>query len=216
MKKKVIIVDYQLGNLFSVKHALMNIGLNVKVSNLAADIENADALVLPGVGAFHDAMKNMNKHDLIVPIKDFIQVGKPFIGVCLGLQLLFTESEEFGSGRGLDIISGTVKKFPSSTSKGELMKVPHIAWNKIFQYPAGWNDSPLRDIQSGEFMYFVHSFYIIPQENLYNLSWTQYYDIKYPSSIKRNNIFACQFHPEKSANEGLKIYKTWAQMNGLL
>lgn len=214
--KNIIIVDYQLGNLFSVKHALINIGLNARISSVASDIEKADAVVLPGVGAFQDAMRNLNEHDLIVPIRDFIKTGKPFMGVCLGLQLLFTESEEFGSGRGLDIISGVVKKFPSSAANGNLIKVPQIAWNKIFQYPAGWMDSPLQDMETGTFMYFVHSFYILPQNELFNLSWTQYCDMKYPSSIKKNNIFACQFHPEKSAIDGLKIYKRWALMNELL
>ncbi len=215
--KKVIIVDYKLGNLFSVNQALINIGLDVKISFNPADIEQADALVLPGVGAFKDAMQNLTNLDLKEPIKKFIKSGKPFLGICLGLQLLFTESEEFGSSEGLDVISGKVKRFANRTNSGELQKVPQISWNSISKASkTGWQNTPLMHLDDEEDVYFVHSFYVDPADEKIVLSKTTYGDLTYVSSILKGNIFACQFHPEKSAEEGLKIYRTWAELNKLI
>jgi len=217
MSKKVIIVDYQLGNLFSVKHALLNIGLEPVISLDPNDILDADAIVLPGVGAFKDAMDNLNRLGLTQVIITFIESGKPFLGICLGLQLLFTDSEEFGSSNGLNIIPGKVKRFANTGNQGELIKVPQIAWNAINK-PSNdlWAKSPLYDIKDGENMYFVHSYYIEPDDVDVILTKTIYADITYASSILKNNIFACQFHPEKSASDGLKIYKNWAILNQLI
>ncbi|WP_295127407.1 imidazole glycerol phosphate synthase subunit HisH [uncultured Chitinophaga sp.] len=216
MKKKVVIVDYQLGNLFSVKQALLNVGLDVVISSQADDINDADAVVLPGVGAFADAMSNLAKMGLVDPLKNYIAGGKPFMGICLGLQLLFTNSEEFGDSKGLDIIPGTVKKFKPSP-EFPVLKVPQISWNQIGK-PEGrsWDDSPLGESKEGEYMYFVHSYYVEPQDHKVALTETTYGDVKYVSSILKKNIFACQFHPEKSAEEGLKIYKRWALNNQLI
>jgi len=212
-KKKILIIDYKSGNLFSVNQALTNIGLNVSISSNADEIASADAIVLPGVGAFGDAMNNLNKLGLINPIKLAVESGKPFLGICLGLQLLFTESEEFGYSKGLDIVKGKVKRFNAINRNGEVKKVPQIAWNKINKInDNSWENTPLQDIKNGEFMYFVHSFYVEPEESV-ALSETNYDGQSYVSSIQRNNIFACQFHPEKSAKEGLQIYKTWAIIN---
>ncbi len=215
-KKKILIIDYKSGNLFSVNQALTNIGLNVSISSNADEIASADAIVLPGVGAFGDAMNNLNKLGLINPIKLAVESGKPFLGICLGLQLLFTESEEFGYSKGLDIVKGKVKRFNAINRNGEVKKVPQIAWNKINKInDNSWENTPLQDIKNGEFMYFVHSFYVEPEESV-ALSETNYDGQSYVSSIQRNNIFACQFHPEKSAKEGLQIYKTWAIINKLI
>jgi imidazole glycerol-phosphate synthase subunit HisH len=214
-QKKILIIDYKLGNLFSVNQALSNIGLNSLITSNIAEIDTADAIVLPGVGAFTDAMKNLKESGLISPIKKFITTGKPFLGVCLGLQLLFSESEEFGLTRGLGIIKGKVKRFYNTNAEGETRKVPQIAWNHIKKLNGvTWNNTPLRDIKEGEFMYFVHSFYVEPDEPV-GLSITDYDGQIYISSILKNNIFACQFHPEKSAGEGLKIYNAWAELNNL-
>jgi glutamine amidotransferase len=215
--KKVVIVDYQLGNLFSVNQALLNIGLDPKISHIAADIDLADALVLPGVGAFRDAMDNLIILGLIEPIRDFIKSGKPFFGICLGLQLLFTESEEFGLSQGLGVISGKVRRFSNRTGHNKLLKVPQISWNSISKvFVNGWHNTPLMRLEDKEYMYFVHSFYVDPDDKSIALTHTTYGDITYVSSILKDNIFACQFHPEKSAVEGLKIYQTWAELNKLI
>ena len=160
-------------------------------------------------------MNNLKELNLIEPIKKFIDSGKPFLGICLGLQLLFSESEEFGMTKGLGLVKGLVKRFNNVNKDGETRKVPQIAWNQIHRINGkSWEDTPLNDIKEGEFMYFVHSFYVEPVEPV-ELSYTNYDGQNYISSIKKNNLFACQFHPEKSAIEGLKIYNTWAKINNL-
>jgi glutamine amidotransferase len=214
-RKKIVIIDYQLGNLFSVNQALTNVGLDIKVTSNAEDVESADALILPGVGAFCDAMNNLHELNLINLIKESIRQGKPFLGICLGLQLLFTESEEFGFTKGLDLIKGKVKRFSKNSREGETRKVPQIAWNQINKIKdISWDNTPLNNIKDGEFMYFVHSFYVVPEEPV-ALTQTDYDGQNYVSSILTKNIFACQFHPEKSAQEGLKIYNNWAVINNL-
>jgi glutamine amidotransferase len=213
--KKTVVIDYNLGNLFSVNQALTNIGLDVKISSKVEDIEFADALILPGVGAFNDAMNNLRELNLITPIKESIHHGKPFLGICLGLQLLFTESEEFGFTNGLDLVKGKVKRFSNNNRDGEIRKVPQIAWNQINKIgERSWHNTPLCNIKEGEFMYFVHSFYVVPEEPV-ALTQTDYDGQNYVSSLLTKNIFACQFHPEKSAHEGLKIYNNWAVINNL-
>jgi glutamine amidotransferase len=214
--KKIIIIDYQSGNLFSISQALTNIGLDVKVSSEADDIVTADAIVLPGVGAFGAAMLNLEEMGLVEPIKEFVNSGKPFLGICLGLQLLFSSSVEFYSSRGLDIIKGTVKRFKNSDVDGKIIKVPQIAWNTILKTEnSSWEGTPLYDLGEDKDMYFVHSFYVIPEDKQAILTETIYGGVKYASSILYKNIFACQFHPEKSAASGLKIYKNWAVLNKL-
>jgi len=214
-KKNILIVDYKLGNLFSVNQALTNIGLNVKITSNSGELEDADAIVLPGVGAFPDAMNNLRDLNLINPIKKFVNTGKPFLGVCLGLQLLFTESEEFGVSKGLGLINGCVKKFNNKNKDGEVRKVPQIAWNQIRKINGNsWENTPLKEINDGEFMYFVHSFFVEPEEPV-GLSQTNYDGQTYISSIQKDNLFACQFHPEKSAIKGLSIYNSWAELNNL-
>jgi glutamine amidotransferase len=214
-QKKILIIDYKLGNLFSVNQALNNIGLNVLISSDANEIESADAIVLPGVGAFTDAMNNLHNLNLVNPIKKSIDSGKPFLGICLGLQLLFTESEEFGLTKGLDLVKGQVKRFYNVNRNGDARKVPQIAWNQVFKLNnSNWENTPLHEINEGEFFYFVHSFYVEPDESV-GLSITNYDGQSYVSSILKDNIFACQFHPEKSAREGLKIYNNWAEINNL-
>lgn len=213
--KKVTIIDYQLGNLFSVKQACSTIGLNTIVSSSREDILDADALILPGVGAFIEAMKNLENFDLVNPIIDKVKSGVPIFGICLGQQLLFTESEEFGSGKGLDLIPGLIKKFPDSKNNRKI-KIPQIAWNRIYSNEQVWNNTPLKELDEQDFMYFVHSYYVVPENNTCILTQTNYEDIEYCSSILKNNIFATQFHPEKSSLKGLSIYKNWATLNNLL
>lgn len=207
---KIAIIDYQLSNLFSVKHAFDYLKIDSQITSDKTIISNSDAAILPGVGAFGDAMKNLQSLGLVDLIKDFISSGRPFMGVCLGMQLLFSQSEEFGIHQGLNLIKGKVKKFASNDKK---IKVPQIGWNQIFQTDKNiWNNSPFKKISSGEFMYFVHSFYVIPENKNVILSETTYENIKYCSALLTNNIFATQFHPEKSGVEGIKIYKSWLNL----
>jgi glutamine amidotransferase len=209
----VAIVDYEAGNLFSVEHACKAVGLKPVITSKTEDILLSDALILPGVGAFGDAIKNLHKLNLIQPLQEFAASGKPFMGICLGMQLLFSRSEEFGEYEGLNLIAGDVVKFPSINRNDEKVKIPQIGWNQIFHPPVAkgsWHGSPLEQIANGEFMYFVHSFYAVPRYSENILAVTEYGDLEYCSAVIKNNIFATQFHPEKSAAAGIKIYQYWA------
>lgn len=206
---KIAIIDYQLSNLFSVKHALDYLKIDSEITSDKSIISKSDGTILPGVGAFGDAMNNLHYLDLIGLIKEFISTNKPFMGVCLGMQLLFTESEEFGIHQGLNIVKGKVKKFSDSDRP---IKVPQIGWNQILKVNDNWNNSALKNIKSGEFMYFVHSFFCLPDDKSVILSETIYENTKYCSSILKDNVFATQFHPEKSGKEGIKIYKDWLNL----
>lgn len=209
---KIVIIDYQLNNLFSVKHACHHVGINTKISTNKEDIATADALILPGVGAFGNAMQNLEKLDLIAPIRDAVQAGKPLLGICLGLQLLFEESEEFGTHKGLGIVAGHVSRFPANTPEQQKLKVPFIGWNEVYASQEGcWHNTPLEQTQQGEFMYFVHSNFVQPASPEDASCFSYYKDLKFCSGIIKNNIFAVQFHPEKSAEKGLEIYKKWSQ-----
>ncbi|MBP6755045.1 MAG: imidazole glycerol phosphate synthase subunit HisH [Bacteroidia bacterium] len=213
--KKVVIIDYQLGNLFSVKQACDTVGINAEISSNREDILNADALILPGVGAFIEAMNNLKKFCLDTAIQNKVNGGTPIFGICLGQQLLFTESEEFGAGKGLDLISGIIKRFPENFEERKV-KVPHIAWNTIFKLNQEWDKTALSDLNNNDFMYFIHSYYVKPSDDACILTQTNYDGIEFCSSILKNNIFATQFHPEKSADKGISIYKNWALINNLL
>lgn len=211
---KVVIIDYQLGNLFSVKQVCDSVRINATISSNRVDILNADALILPGVGAFNEAMNNLRKFGLDTAIKEKVKGGTPIFGICLGLQLLFTESEEFGAGKGLDIISGVIKRFPDTLDERKI-KVPHISWNTIYKMQQKWEGSALEDLDNNDFMYFIHSYYVKPNEEACILSQTTYDGIEFCSSILKKNIFATQFHPEKSADKGVSVYRNWAIINNL-
>ena len=206
---KVAIIDYQLSNLFSVQHACDYVGLKAKITSNPEDISKADALILPGVGAFGDAMKNLKKFKLINPILQSIKINKPFLGICLGLQLLFEKSEEFGQNQGLGVIKGKVIKFRSFTKNGDKIRIPQIGWNKINIV----NKNPyLNGIKNEEFMYFVHSYYVSPENKKIIVTNTLYEDINYVSAVSQKNVFAVQFHPERSGIEGLKIYQNFSKL----
>lgn len=213
--KTVAIIDYHLGNLFSVKNACEKVGLETNITSSPEEIMKADAAILPGVGAFGDAMKNINTLGLSEVIKEFIQTGKPFMGICLGLQLLFSKSEEFGEYDGLGVVKGLVKKFPNLSDSGAKIRVPQIGWNSVKKNLSiseeSWSDTPLKDVSDGDFMYFVHSYYVVPEDKDLVLTTTNYEGINYCSSIRYKNVVATQFHPEKSANDGVNIYKNWAE-----
>jgi len=210
-KIKVSIIDYGMGNLFSVKQACEHIGLRTLVTSKAEDVFKADGLILPGVGSFGNAMSNLTNLGLGEAITDFIKKGKPFMGICLGMQLLFSESDEFGKHKGLDLIKGKVIKFSAIDKDGNKAKVPQVGWNRIKKYSHGsaWDKSPLKNIREGSFMYFVHSYYCNPGDSRFIASTTEYAGIEYCSSVLKDNIYASQFHPEKSAQGGLQIYSNW-------
>jgi glutamine amidotransferase len=213
---RVAIIDYEMCNLFSVHHTCLHVGLDAHITSDISLILESDGVILPGVGAFGDAMENLKRLDLISPIKDFISSGKPFMGICLGMQLLMSESEEFGNFKGLGIINGPVVKFPSKGHRGNKIKVPQVGWNTIYcpreENSRVWEDTPLKNIRNGEFMYFVHSFYVVPSDDSVIMSYTRYEETEFCSSMIYKNIAAFQFHPEKSAGEGIRIYRNWFEI----
>lgn len=207
--KKIAIIDYGLGNLFSVNQAFRYLGAQSFLTDKANEVAQADAIVLPGVGAFGQAMENLRRRDLVSVIHDTIAERKQFFGVCLGLQLLFEESEEFGSYRGLGLVSGLVRKFPPQIKEKKL-HIPQIAWNKVI--PAAgttWENTCMQGIRPESYVYFVHSYYTEVTQPTDRLCMTNYDGFEYCSAIERDNIFAVQFHPEKSAQVGAHIYNNW-------
>jgi glutamine amidotransferase len=160
-------------------------------------------------------MNNLKRFELDVAIQEKVKSGTPIFGICLGLQLLFTESEEFGAGKGLDLISGVIKKFPEELD-GRKIKVPHITWNTVYESNQDWSQTALSELENNDFMYFIHSYYVVPNNDSCVLTKTNYDEIEFCSSILTSNIFATQFHPEKSAEKGISIYKNWAFINNLL
>ena len=216
-EKRVAIVDYHLGNLFSVIQACENVGIKAELCSSGKHLHRYDAIILPGVGAFGEAMQNMHDLGLVEPLRILALEGRPIFGICLGLQLLFKESEEFGTMEGLGLIPGVIKKFKTEV-EGVSYKVPQICWNEIEETDElNWADSPLCDLESKQFMYFVHSFYASTEDPKYTLAHTTYGGIRYTSAVfSQPNVFATQFHPEKSGKAGLSIYRNWAIQNKLI
>tara|TARA_B100001250_G_scaffold139846_1_gene119798 strand:+ start:7061 stop:7699 length:639 start_codon:yes stop_codon:yes gene_type:complete len=203
----VAIIDYNMGNLFSIKAAFQEVGLNAKITSSEKDILNSKIAILPGVGAFGEAISNIKKLNLDKSIKIYIDTGKPFVGICLGMQLLLEESDEFGIHKGLGVLKGVVKKFDFMYDSNGRYPIPQIGWNKVYKTQSSWNDTLLKNNNDGDFMYFVHSHYIILDDPDISIANTTYGSVNYCSALKYNNIYAVQFHPEKSSNNGLKIYK---------
>ncbi|WP_333784285.1 imidazole glycerol phosphate synthase subunit HisH [Thermocrinis sp.] len=202
----IALVDYGMGNLRSVEKALECLGLRVLRTSDPEVVKKSKAVVLPGVGAFKDAIYNLKKLGLYGTILSHLESGKPFLGICLGLQLLFERSYEFGEEKGFGLLEGEVILLPPT------VKIPHIGWNQIWKR----KDSPiLEGIEDGEFVYFVHSYRVMPKRDNVILTLTDYGDY-FVSSVEYENVFAVQFHPEKSQKVGLKLLKNWATYNGLL
>jgi glutamine amidotransferase len=201
-----------MGNLRSVQKAFEKAGHEACVIHKPQEVRDARALVLPGVGAFKDCLKNLEKLDLISPVLQSIQAGKPFLGLCLGLQILFSESEEFGITPGLDVIRGRVIRFPVSlTAPAEKnqarLKIPHMGWNAV---SIKRRPSCLADIPDESFFYFVHSYYVQPEDQSVVAATTQY-GVTFTSAIWKDNIVAFQFHPEKSQTTGLQILRQFGK-----
>lgn len=198
------IIDYGAGNLQSVKKALDFIGAESVITDNPEIINNCDKILLPGVGSFGDAMNSMRAKNLVDTIKQNALSGKPFLGICLGLQLLFEESEESPNAEGLGILKGKIRKFPSDMG----LKIPHIGWNSI---EVKQKDTLFKGIPDNSYVYFVHSYYL-EAENEEDIATVTNYGIDFHSGVGRGNIFATQFHPEKSGDVGLQILRNFASM----
>ncbi|MCG3204395.1 MAG: Imidazole glycerol phosphate synthase subunit HisH [Elusimicrobia bacterium] len=206
--KPVAIIDYGLGNLYSIKRACEHVGLESKLTSDKSEILNAAAVILPGVGAFGDAMNNLAKLDLVSVLRDVCASGTPLFGICLGLQLLMRESHEFGHHKGLCLIDGDVVKIPAEMTVGKRYKVPQVGWNQV-NVPLGgreWKGTLLEGISPGGYFYFVHSYYVRPTDPGVILSSTTYGSTSFCSSVQFGNVFAVQFHPERSGPLGLLLY----------
>jgi imidazole glycerol-phosphate synthase subunit HisH len=206
---KIVIIDYGIGNVQSITNILLLYGdMKVILSSDEQEILNADAVILPGVGAFKKAMEELQKRDLPNKLRKFIDTKKPFLGICLGMQLLFDKSEEFGMTNGLGFIKGKVKKFPDV--KG--YKLPHVAWCNISKGSIDWKNTILKNTTDNDSFYFVHTFICYPDDQEVILSTTNYCEVDYCSSILSDNIYATQFHPEKSAASGIKVIKNFIEL----
>jgi glutamine amidotransferase len=193
----IAIIDYGMGNLRSVQKGMERAGFDAVVTRDVGQIQASRGVVLPGVGAFSACMENLAKFGLVAPIRELVRRKKPFLGICLGFQLLFSESEEFGKQKGLDLFTGKVLGFSRSAE----LKVPHMGWNSLVKK----QDSPFLDgISTGDYVYFVHSYYVAPQDSSIVATTTEYGE-SFVSSIATDTLFACQFHPEKSQELGLRI-----------
>jgi len=221
-KRFVAIVDYDLGNLFSVKQACKKSGLEAVITSCPDKIKDSSAVILTGVGAFAKAMEILTDKGLVSVLRDCALSGKPIMGICLGMQILMTESYEFGRYKGLDIIKGEVKKLEVTKQGQRILKVPHIGWSSISPWPlrqaygesalaGSWQEGLFQGIPFSAQVYFVHSYFVQPQDENVILSKTVYGTNDFCSSIQYNNIFAVQFHPECSGSMDLKIYENLAK-----
>ena len=200
----IAILDYDAGNIKSVEKALQYLGCEAVITRDKEVIMNADHVILPGVGAFGDAMKKLNDYDLVDVIKEYVKTGKPFLGICLGLQLLFAESEESPGVKGLDLIPGKIKRIPDA----EGLKIPQIGWNSLEIAP---DKKLFKGVKNGSFVYFVHSYYLACN-NKADVAATTFYSTEIHASVEHGNVFACQFHPEKSGEVGLTILKNFIEL----
>jgi len=203
----IVIIDYGMGNLRNVQKALEHIGVASRISPHAEDLVAADGLILPGVGAFGDAMENLHAAGLVGPIRESAAQGKPLLGICLGLQLLFEESEEMGLHRGLGILPGRVVRF----HKG--LKVPHIGWNQLRLSKSRVGCPLLAGVSDGSYAYFVHSYYVVPQDPACVLATTDY-GLDFASVVGVGSVYGVQPHPEKSQEVGLRLLRNFVETIG--
>jgi len=205
MSKVIVVVDYGMGNVQSILNVLNKFDVDAVLTKDKNRILRADGVILPGVGAFKKAIRELEENGLNEVLNKYVNTGKPLLGVCLGMQLLFESSDEFGFTKGLGLINGKVEKFPSTVNG----KLPHIGWNIIRQNLTDWYDTILKDISGNDSFYFVHSYICKPSDRRVILSTTEYGGVEFCSSIKKNNIYGCQFHPEKSADSGITVINSF-------
>jgi len=208
-KDAIGVVDYGMGNLRSVGKALESLGFRTVVSGKAAELARCRGIVLPGVGAFRDCMLNLTRQGLLPFLSDVLAEGRPFLGICLGLQVLFAESEEFGRHAGIGFFPGRVVRFPAAMrGGGASLKVPHMGWNRV-DFTKG--HPALRGIPSGSYFYFVHSYYVVPEDPGVVACRTSY-GVDFASAVGKGNLLAVQFHPEKSQAAGLAVLSNFGRL----
>jgi glutamine amidotransferase len=203
-KKMIAIIDYDAGNIKSVEKALLHLGQKVKITDQAHEILLADKVVLPGVGAFGDAMGNLDRRGLVPIIREVVEKGTPFLGICLGLQLLFERSDETPGVEGLGILPGEILRIPAE----EGLKIPHMGWNSLHLEHGG---RLFENVSEQSYVYFVHSYYLKAAEEEIVKASTEY-GVHIHASVEKGNVFACQFHPEKSSEVGLQILKNFVEL----
>ena len=203
----IVIIDYNIGNVKSISNAFKKFGIDTIITNNKEAILKADGVILPGVGAFAHGMENLKKYSLIDTLNLYVEKNKPLLGICLGMQLLLEESEEFGNTKGLGFIKGKVIKIPIKQDK-----LPHVSWNDIKPKTLSWKNTILDSIKEKSDMYFVHSFVAVPESERNILSVTEYGGVEFCSAVKKNNIYGTQFHPEKSGKIGLKVIENFVKL----
>ncbi|MED9805549.1 MAG: imidazole glycerol phosphate synthase subunit HisH [Lachnospiraceae bacterium] len=201
----IAIIDYDAGNIKSVEKALQYLGEEAVITRDAGEILMADKVILPGVGAFGDAMKKLNRYGLVPVIHEVVEKGIPFLGICLGLQLMFESSEEAPGVEGLGLLKGKIVRIP----EGDGLKVPHMGWNSL-SFPK--EGRLFAGIPENSYVYFVHSYYLQAEEDI--VTATAEYGVTIHASVEKGNVFACQFHPEKSSHTGLTILKNFVDLKG--
>ncbi|MFD0939077.1 imidazole glycerol phosphate synthase subunit HisH [Pedobacter boryungensis] len=209
--KKIVVIDYGIGNVKSMVNALESLGVEAVLTANEQEIMTANAVILPGVGAFKHGMDNLNQRNLVPVIHDYVGTGKPFLGVCLGMQMLMEESEEFGSSKGLGLIEGSVKIIPLLADTTE--KLPHVSWNELIEPTKDrWENTILNNTKVGTDMYFVHSFAAIPIHPSDVLANCSYGNLSFCAAVHKKNIYGTQFHPEKSGIFGLRILEEFIKL----
>jgi glutamine amidotransferase len=219
---EVVVIDYGMGNLYSIKRALEHLGARPTVSGDPAELAEAPRAILPGVGAFGQAMAGLAGSGLDAAIAEYAASGRPLLGICLGMQLLMESSQEFGPHQGLGLIPGRVVRFREAQNGGPRYKIPQIGWNRL-ELPAGadgdggrprlWRDTVLEGLAPGSFFYFVHSYVCVPQDPAWVLAESVYGRDRFCSVVRRANVAGCQFHPERSAELGLAIYQNFLRQS---
>ena len=208
----IAVIDYGVGNLFSLLSSLNYVGLDTKLTNNVEEIKIAKGIILPGVGAFRDAVSNLEKYGLKDILIDEAKNGKPFLGICLGMQMLFEKSYEYGEFEGLGLINGTVEEIKKYIPKNSDLKIPHMGWNSLKINDEFKNDKILKDMntEDEEYVYYVHSYFA--KTDIKNIVTYSEYGIKISGIVKNKNVYGMQFHPEKSGNTGLKLLKNWGEL----